>query len=217
MHKRISLITVLLCSALVASARDAQQYESFLGFGLVRVNPNSGILPSFNSRGGEGQFVYNVNSYIGGVVDLGAVTTNEINHNKVDSTALNFMVGPRFKYHGESRFQPFVEMLFGGAYWTASTPYNLPSLGAVVVPPNIVVNPNLAVSARLAVSRAGFAMLAGGGVDIKINNHIALRPIGVDYYFTRLPGPMTSNPQNVGNVRYSAGINFVIGPQSRPP
>ena len=212
MRKGRTVVVALLLSAVMASASDVEQYETFLGFSFVRFKPHSGLLPSFNSHGGDGQFVYNLNSYIGAVVDVGAVTKGELNHRSVDSTVVTFVAGPRFKYHGESRFQPFVEMLFGGAYSTASTPLSLPSSAAADLPASMLVNPN-SVSARLVLSRTGFAMFAGGGLDIKVNKHIAFRPIGADYYSTRLPGPLTGNPQNVGNFRYSAGINFLFGAQ----
>jgi hypothetical protein len=56
-------------------------------------------------------------------------------------------------------------------------------------------------------------MLAGGGLDIRINKHVTVRPLGVDYYLARLPDVLTGNQQNVGNFRYSAGINFLFGPE----
>jgi hypothetical protein len=39
-------------------------------------------------------------------------------------------------------------------------------------------------------------MLIGGGLDIKVSKHIALRPIGEDYYYTRLPSFITGNDTN---------------------
>lgn len=212
MRKGITVAVALLLSVFMAWASDVEQYETFLGFSLVRFNPHSGLLPSFNSHGGDGQIVYNLNSYIGAVVDVGAVTKGELNHSSADSTVVTFVAGPRFKSHGESRFQPFVEMLFGGAYSTASTQLMMRSSPALVLPAGIVVDLT-PVSARLVVSRTGFAMFAGGGLDIKVNKHIAFRPIGADYYSTRLPGPMAGNRQNLGNFRYTAGINFVFGEQ----
>jgi hypothetical protein len=205
-------MAALLLSTLVASATEIQQYETFLGYNFVRFNPNSGLLPSFNSNGGSGQFVYNFNKWIGGVVDLGAVTKGTINHASVDSTVLDFVAGPRFTFHNESRFQPFIQCLFGGAYSTASTQLIVPP-SAVTLPSAVVLDPNLPVSARLVASRTGFAMLAGGGLDIKISKHIAFRPIGADYYLTRLPGPITGIDRNVNNFRYSAGVNFLFGQQ----
>ena len=213
MRRSVIIMAALLPSALMASSTEVEPYESFFGFSFVRFNPNSSILPSFNAPGGDYQFVYNVNSRVGVVADLGAVTKGELNHFGVDSTVVHFTAGPRFKFHGESRFQPFAQMLFGGAYSTASTKVILPSGVAGVPAAGFIVNPDLPVAARLVVSRAGFSMLAGGGIDIKISKHVAMRPVGVDYYLVRLPGPLTGNPQTVGNFRYSAGVNFLFGQQ----
>ena len=64
-------------------------------------------------------------------------------------------------------------------------------------------------------SNTGFAMMAGGGLDIKVSKHIAFRPIGADYYLTRIPSLLTGDTSNRNNFRYSAGINFLIGSSSR--
>jgi hypothetical protein len=54
-------------------------------------------------------------------------------------------------------------------------------------------------------------MLLGGGLDIKVGKHIALRPIGADYYLVRLPSFVTGNDTNRNHFRYSAGVNFLFG------
>jgi len=227
MKKSLFVIGAVLLSALVASADDSGRYEAFAGYSFVRFNPNSGcsasscgsFLPSFNSNGGDGQFVYNTEKGIGVVLDVGAVTKGTLNQTAIDTTVLNFVAGPRYTYrHHDSRFQPFVQALFGGAYSTASTQLGI--LGGEVVTPHIfppiVVNSNLPITARLVESRTGFAMLAGGGLDIKINKHMTFRPIGADYYLTRLPDFLTQNlpghnHHNANNFRYTAGVNFVFG------
>jgi outer membrane protein OmpA-like peptidoglycan-associated protein len=60
-------------------------------------------------------------------------------------------------------------------------------------------------------------MLIGGGLDIKVSKHIALRPIGADYYYTRLPSFITGNDTNKNHFRYSAGVNFLIGGEQPAP
>ena len=49
-----------------------------------------------------------------------------------------------------------------------------------------MLNPDLPVTARLNTSQTKFAMTAGGGLDIKVSQHMSFRPIGVDYYLTKL-------------------------------
>lgn len=46
-------------------------------------------------------------------------------------------------------------------------------------------------------------MIAGGGLDIPISRHIAIRPIEADYLLTRLPNG-GNNVEN--NLRLSAGL-----------
>ena len=171
----------------------------------------SAFFPSFNANGGGGQFAYNFSKWFSGVVDLGAVTKGSLGGFTVDSTIVNFVAGPRVTMHSHGRFTPFVQVLFGGAYVTSSTQISLLPTTGPVLPGGIVLPPNLPVSARLTASRTGFAMLAGGGVDIKINKNISFRPIGADYYLTRLPSYLTRNDTNINNFRYSAGVNFLFG------
>jgi opacity protein-like surface antigen len=198
MKKSVIVTGVVLLSALVASATEVEQYEAYLGYNFVRFNTDSDFLPSFSANGGAAQFVYNFNKWLGGVVDFGAVTRGTINNAGVDMTVLNFVAGPRFTFHKESRFRPFLEALFGGSYATASSQV-------------AVINP--VVSERLVASHTAFAMLAGGGLDIKVSKHIALRPIEANYYLARPTSFFTGEPVNRNNFRYTAGVNFLFGEQ----
>src|SRR5215831_2813039 len=204
MRKIIVMFAAVLTFTLVAAAADEPQMEAFLGYNYVRFNPNSGLFPSFNANGGGGQIAYNANSWLSGVVDIGAVTNGSLGAIGIDSTVLNFVAGPRVNYRHYSRFTPFAQVLFGGAYSTASV-----QVGVAALPPGIIVFPGSGITARLHASHTGFAMLAGGGLDIKFGEHIAVRPIGADYYLTRLPSLLTGDTTNRNNFRYSAGINFL--------
>jgi opacity protein-like surface antigen len=209
--KSYLLICAVLLSASVAAATDWPQMETFLGYNFVRFNPNSGYAPSFNANGGSGQFVYNLSPWIGGVFDMGAVTKGTLNQTSVDTTVMDFVAGPRITFHNHSRFLPYVQALFGGAYSTTSTAFSaLPGAGAIF-PPGIIVNPNEAITARLTASNTGFAMLVGGGLDIKVSKHMAFRPFEASYYLTRIPSLLTGNTSNRNNFRYAAGVNFLFG------
>jgi hypothetical protein len=48
-------------------------------------------------------------------------------------------------------------------------------------------------------------MIAGGGVDIGVTRHLAIRPAEADYFMTRLENGLNDR-QN--NFRFSAGIIF---------
>ena len=43
-----------------------------------------------------------------------------------------------------------------------------------------------AVTLRATASHTSFAMATGVGIDIKINRHLSFRPVGLDYFLTRL-------------------------------
>ena len=214
MRKSFLITGALLLFASIAAATDFPTMETFLGYNFVRFNPNSGFFPSFNANGGGGQFVYNVNKWLGGVFDMGAVTKGTLGGFNVDTTVWNFVAGPRITWHNHSRFTPFGQVLFGGAYGATSARITaLPLVTGVpgIVPPGLILDPNLPISTRVTASNTGFAMMAGGGLDIKLSKHIAFRPIGADYYLTRVPSFLTGNTTNRNNFRYSAGINFLFG------
>ena len=211
MRSSFLVVGATLLSAFVASATDFPTAEAFLGYNFVRFNPNSGYAPSFNANGGSGQIIYNFNKWVGGVFDMGAVTKGTLNQINVDSTVMNFVAGPRFTWFNHSRFLPYANVMFGGAYSTFSAPVAVPA-GVPLPGPFIVLNPNLdPFSARVVTSHTGFAMMAGGGLDIKLSKHIAFRPIGADYYLTRLSSNLTGGVTNRNNFRYSAGVTFLFG------
>jgi hypothetical protein len=208
MKNMIRVIAAMSLFALAASATDWPRYETFLGYSFVRFNPNSGYIPSFNANGGYGQFQYNVNRWFSGVVDAGAVSKGVLNGLDISSTIASVTAGPRFTYRNHSRFTPFAHVLFGGAFASASVPV----VGALL-PPNVILPPRGAIVARWTTSDSGFAMFAGGGLDIKLGKHIAFRPIGADYYLARADSLLTGNTTNRNNFRYTAGINFLFGAQ----
>jgi opacity protein-like surface antigen len=213
MSKSVSLIGAALLFVTATYAQDYQRYEAYLGYELVRFNPNTGYIPSINANGGGGQFVYNFNKSFGAVVDMGAVTKGVLGGYPVDTTVADLVAGPRFTWqHHESRLKPYVQALFGGAYATTSTQITVPpGVSQPIYPPGAIVSPNTPISARLVASNHDFAMLVGGGLDVKVSKHMYVRPFEADYYLTRLPSYVNGNHTNRDNFRYSAGVNFMFG------
>jgi Outer membrane protein beta-barrel domain len=212
-RKSYLLICAALLSASVAAATDFPTMETFLGYNFARFNPNSGYAPSFNANGGSGQFEYNFNRFIGVAVDLGAVNNGRLNQTSVDTTVVDFVAGPRYtlRMH-HSRFMPYAQVLVGGAYSTTSTAIAVFPVVPVSGPfGNGVVVGTEPITARVNASNTGFALLAGGGLDIKLGKHIAFRPVEASYYLTRIPSLLTGNTTNRNNFRYAAGVNFMFG------
>lgn len=214
MKRVLAILVASLPLALTAEATDFPKMETYLGYDFVRFNADSGFVPSFNANGGNGQFGYNFWKWGGAVLDVGAVNKGLLNDRPVDTTVIHFVAGPRFTYRNHSRYIPFGEVMFGGAYGTTSTQI----LAQPVVTPPIALpadgtiqNLNGPLSLRLQGSHTVFAMMAGGGLDIKIGKHAAFRPVEVDYYLTRPPSFVTGEDVNKNNWRYSAGVNFQFG------
>jgi hypothetical protein len=203
-----------LVFAAAASATDWQRYDAFLGYQFVRFNPNSpGFIPSFNANGGGGQFVYNFDKWFGAVFDAGAVNKGTLAGNNVDTTVASFTAGPRITWHNGGRWVPYGQVLFGGYYATTSTALSfLTATPPIGLPPALTPPAGLPVTARLNASNSGFAMLAGGGLDIKMGKHVYFRPFEADYYLLRLPSFLTTGEtSNRNNFRYMAGVNFKFG------
>ncbi|MGD1094903.1 MAG: hypothetical protein ABSB35_23285 [Bryobacteraceae bacterium] len=102
-----------------------------------------------------------------------------------------YLFGPRFKWR-MSRLTRYVQALVGGAKF--SNAYNPASNSPV-----------------LGVSENTFAAALGGGVDFRLTDHIAIKPIQVEYFMTQLPNTFTNVNQVQNNLRYSAGVVFRLG------
>ena len=208
MKKSVVLIAGLLVSAFVLSATDEPKFETFLGYNYVRFNPgsNNNIVPSFNANGGSGQFVWNFNHWVGAAFEAGAVNNGSLLGGSLDTTNVHYVAGPRFTWQTHKRWMPYGEALFGGSQSFASAQISAIPVAGPIVPP-----PGVPISARVQLdSAAHFAMLVGGGLDIKLDKHIAFRPFGFDYYLTRLPNYF-GDTSNKNNWRYMAGVNFLFG------
>ena len=214
MRKSFIVIGAVLLSTVVAAAQDVPRMETFLGYTYVRFNSATDV-PAFSANGGSGQFAYNFNKWLGAVADLGAVHNGNISGVQLDNTMSNFLFGPRVSLRS-SHLRPYFQILWGGVYASASTPINvtLPALPnqPIYLPGNPLL-PGDSVTARLVTQQTAFAMTVGGGLDIKLSKHVSFRPIGVDYYMTRLQNLRTLGDNNQNNIRYTTGFNFTFGAQ----
>jgi hypothetical protein len=218
MKRSIGLLGAVSLFALVAAAQDIPRAEIFTGFTYTRVNSASDV-PAFSANGGGGQFVFNANKYLGLVTDIGAVHNGNIGGYHLDTTLTNFLFGPRIPIRVSHRVTPYFQALFGGVYGSTSAPVTVPP-GTVVLPPVVTpasstttTNAANAIALRAATSQTAFAMAFGGGLDIKISKLVSFRPIGLDYYMTRLQNLRTANDNNQHCIRYTTGLNFTFGAQ----
>ncbi len=132
---------------------------------------------SSNFNGGSGSIAFNVNHWLGVVGDVGAYHNSDFG---VSSNVYTYQFGPRISFRGSGRVTPFAQVLVGGAHLTASAGGSSGSINS-------------------------FAMSAGGGVDFRANEYMAIRAIQAEYVFTHFAGVRQNN------ARISAGVVFRFG------
>ena len=128
-------------------------------------------------NGGNLSITENVNKWFGGVLDFSA------HHGSFAGSGVNVVTiayGPVFSYRKDPRVTPFFHVLLGAVRGS---------------------------SGYLGISKADteFAITAGGGVDLKVGEHLAVRVVQADYVSSHF----LSTTQN--NFRISAGLVFRFG------
>jgi opacity protein-like surface antigen len=217
MNKNIAIVGAVLLLAMTAAAQDVPIAETFLGYTYTRVNSATNV-PAFSANGGGGQFVWNFSKWISAVADVGAVHNGNIGGYHLDTTLTNFLFGPRVPIRVHSRVTPYFQILFGGVYASTSARVTVPADSVVIPPPVVqpvetITRPGDAVSLRASAQQTAFAMALGGGLDIKIAKWVSFRPVGLDWFMTRLQNLRSVDDNNQHHLRYTTGFNFTIGAQ----
>jgi hypothetical protein len=177
---------------------EVPKVEIPMGYSYLSVHPTKSQVTSFNMNGGGAGFVYNVSSLIGVKADFmgytGSVTaTGTSNAIKVTPTLFTYLFGPQFTVR-KHKVNYFAEALFGAGHTSAAWAQAVHPTGTT----GTVYNSN-----------NSFMMEYGGGVDFKVNPHVAIRPVEVDYLFGRYSANGVSAQQN--SFKYVAGINLMLG------
>ncbi len=206
MKRCVALAGVAAAFVLNAAAQEWPRYDASLNYTFTRFGSAINAR-SFNANGGNGQFAYNFNKWFSGVVDAGAVH----NANFTDATVANYLGGPRITMR-KSRLAPYFQVLFGGAYATQSIapPIDAIALEAGITPPT-------GTTIRATRQETAFAMVAGGGLDVKLSRHVSLRALEIEYFMTRLRDFRAVNDNTQDNIRASAGLTFTFGGEEPAP
>lgn len=187
--------------------------ELFLGYSYLRAVPTLAEGNRFVwLNGGSTSIAFNFNRYLGLVGDFGGFADSQLRvngaaspGNVVDSSgsAYTYLFGPRLSFRKHDRFIPFAQVLFGGVH---ASPVTISSgcSGAGCTP---------------LPAENKFTMTAGGGLDIRVHRHIAIRVIQAEYLMTNFDDPSTGQNATQNDVRLSAGIVFRFGggPPAPPP
>jgi outer membrane protein OmpA-like peptidoglycan-associated protein len=182
----------------------------FLGYSYLQSVPK----PADGNRlvwmnGGSASMAFNINRYLGIVADVGDYTNSEIrfqgaygatvNVDSADGGVISYLFGPRLSFRNHSRITPFVQALFGGAHASE------------------VILSNCTLNCMLLPEENTFAWTAGGGLDVRVHRHFAIRLIQAEYLMTRFQDYSTGTTASQNDMRLSSGIVFGFGGNTAPP
>lgn len=109
-----------------------------------------------NCHGGSGSITYNINDSLSVVGEVGGCSgSNSLSG--ASGRAVTYLFGPRINFRSSSRLIPYAQVLGGGVQSTNSG--------------------GLSINA--------FAVAVGGGLDVKVRDHISFRLAQIDYLQTR--------------------------------
>src|ERR1035438_5700013 len=113
--------------------------------------------------------------------------------------AFSYLFGPRLSFRNHGRVTPFVQALFGGMH------------------ANEVTLSHCTLNCMILPSEDTFAWTAGGGLDIKVRRHLAIRLIQAEYLMTRFQDYSTGATASQNDIRLSSAIVFRFLGNAAPP
>ncbi|MGC2160912.1 MAG: hypothetical protein WA634_03290 [Silvibacterium sp.] len=166
------------------AAAIAAPIEIAVDYSYLRANQSPGQCGCFSMNGGNAEIAFHNYRWFSTVADVSGARTGSIDNGSEGLSLISYTAGPRFTYPIRHRYAPFAQALFGGVHgFDSYFPVASGSTGAA----------------------NGFAMLAGGGLDLRVKSYMTIRAMQADYFLMHLPNGV-NNRQN--NLRLSAGIVF---------
>jgi opacity protein-like surface antigen len=194
--QKIMLATLMIaCCAAVSFAQTPDDYpknEVFVGYSYENADINSlTINPGRKGLHGVNlEYTRNVNRVVGLTVDFsGHIKTESFNANGVEvehrREQYNLLGGLQFKARNQSRATPFAHALMGVGFFRG--------FSAILAP---------ASNTYFFDDAKSFAMVFGGGLDIRASKRITVRAIQADY------NPTFFGQGRQDNFRLSVGTVF---------
>ena len=214
MRLRAILASAILCLPIFCMAQQGEssgvpsRVTVYGGYSLLHTNNNLNFSSAFtnssnNFNGWEGQGTFDFTRHFGVTADITG-NSNQL----AGFSALGFSAGVRQHVY-DYLFGPsvntsfgkssvFAHALFGAAHSSLSAGVGLPLVGGLSAP---------------ITSAAAFAMAFGGGIDIGITRHFAIRAAQIDFVRTNFntldalaSGFGSSNGNSQNTFRYSGGV-----------
>jgi hypothetical protein len=190
---KLASCLIILCglASILPEASWAQRSPAGLGtqadisidYSYVRARSASGSADS-SLQGGSASAAFYFHHGLGLVADFGGyMFTGQ--PPGLSAQMYTYLFGPRYTLRKSDKIAPFAQALFGGGRLNAS-------------------------SGGVQAGENAFALSLGGGLDIGVGHHFAIRAIQAEYLMTRFPNVAgTTVTQN--NYRISAGIVLRFG------
>jgi outer membrane protein OmpA-like peptidoglycan-associated protein/opacity protein-like surface antigen len=199
-----AMIAVLCAFATLAAAQDqpAPKWELYGGYSLFHPGADvHGQLPGAllplssrleaNPRGAGASVTYNFNRWFGLTLDTSTHwgSGESTLPRRIDDAAFsNLSFGPKVTFRG-NRFSPFLEVLVGDHRLMPDAFHDIDKFG----------------------------VMFGGGLDVNLSRHVALRLIRADYVVSNYRyGPPSVPSTDIRGVRLQAGLNFMFGGGTPP-
>ena len=176
---------LLLVGSSVAVAQDSYSGDAAVAYHWVRTNAGPGECGCFGMNGGGISASWNFRGPWSAVMDISAEHNGSAAPLGNSLTLVSYMAGGRYKIpqpwlEGNHKPQPFAQILLGAAHAGGG-------------------------EAGVADGTYRFATRIGGGIDVPLNSHFAVRAIQIDYYLTTFANA-TNDHQN--NFQIGAGIVY---------
>jgi opacity protein-like surface antigen len=194
MKRLLFVFPALLALCLTMAAQDSNHFAAFGGYSLERIAPCGGLssaeypcnaetgflAPTTSFNGWNAAFTVYGNRFFGATADFSGHygSYGRVNDPVPGPSAsrYSYMFGPHFAFPLR-KFTPFAHILFGRT------------------------------SESVANSTIGnynqFSWAVGGGLDMRVRKHIAVRFADLDYESVHVPGNAAAN-----GLRYSGGVVF---------
>jgi outer membrane protein OmpA-like peptidoglycan-associated protein len=210
----IAVFGALLIPAFMVRAQDSRgtndgtpKAELYVGYSYLRAVP----APSDGNRlvwlnGGSTSIAYNFTRHLGLVGDFGGFDDSQLLLTGTGTTpnssgsVYTYLFGPRFSFRNHERFTPFVQTLFGDIH-ASDVKLSSGCMGAGCTP---------------LPAENSFAWTGGGGLDIRVHRHFAIRLIQAEYLMTRFQDYFTGATLSQNDMRLSSGIVFRFGGNTAP-
>jgi Outer membrane protein beta-barrel domain len=206
-------IGALALVGMTAYAQEAPKAELAFDYSFARYYPSASYTQAHDFNGGGGQIKFNLGQNFGLALDLQGYDSSNIKYTvpttnatgTVSGNVFTYLFGPVVKSRSH-RAQPYFDVLLGGAHTNVYA-----DLFTAICQPIVG-----GCQAKGAGSGDAFAMTAGAGLDIPLNQRVQLRIAEVDYLYTHFTNQFTDTNQN--NFRYVGGLNINLGlPNPKTP